>query len=485
MSSNLKTKASAPKTGIEFLASSHFEIGKEPKWLSPTDPNAYKSTFQSDYPQRKLGRIGLANITPPALIMHKDDSICDQTSLTRKQFTNPGQRDVTHTGKSLTKTNFKMDRDDRIKTFLTTSDKYYQPPCVEKLNMKSLNTEFKMESHIPQGDKGKVCWPQSDYKSNFIRKSLTRRKKIINDTMFGPNTIKGDLRSHGCSEMFNTSSRREFPVRHEHQIALVPEDIQYPKTHIPSGDNISHDSTHQNSFRGQFPSISAPFDRKKALSELQKTTFRNGDERLVDFRTTTDERYRYNIPTNITPFEKLDMGKSSFPEGDKDPIRSVQRIRSTVNRSDYKSPPKDYHNYIVDGSKIQNVSSVTFGNDTNKHYQTTMETNYSVIENGKFQRIQKDTTHSSIPLNYYGNVVSNSSYRIDYLPRHDVKKLRLNALALNNLRQSHIGVPIHGLKSFSTTHSDTFTLKSIPRPKNIDVGRLQKSSIPIGTLQHW
>ena len=479
-----KTKILPVKTGIDFLAASHFQIGKEPQWLSRVDPLAYKSTFQEDYPPRKSERIGLANIPPPAFIMHKDDKIRVKCSITREQFIPAPSCDETYSGKSLTKTNFKMDRDDRIDTFLTTHDYYYRP-ISKNLQSKQLKLPWQpMKSHIPQGDKEKEYWPESDYKKNFHQKNLICRDEIINDTFVGPNTIKGDQRSHECSSMFNTTSRREFPAYNGHRKAAVPDHVQYPKTLIPCGDNLCHESTHQVSFKGKFPSISALFDRNQALSELQKTTFRNGDNRLDCFRTTADDCYRYNTPTDNSLVTKLNMGKSSFPEGDRDPIRSAQRISSTVNRSDYKPPPKDYHNHIVDGSKFDNVSTVSFGNDKNTHYQTTMESNFP-IKHGKYEKVATETTHSSIPFTHYGNLVSNSSYRIDYLPTNGVKKLSPNKVALDNLRQSHIGDPIQGLREFSTTHSDTYTPKETPHLMNIDTGRLQKSSIPIGTLQSY
>lgn len=474
----------AVKTGNNFLASSHFQIGKEPQWLSHVDPLAYKSTFQKDYPPRKAERTGLANIPSPAFIMHKDvEKIRGKCSMTREEFVPAPSRDKPCSGKSLTKTNFKMDRDDRIDTFSTTHAHYYRTLPQEAVRPNSSKVpDHPMKSHIPQGDKEKESWPQSDYKQNFQQKSTTTRDKIINDTFIGPDTIKGDHRSHGCSGRFNTTSTRDYPPRTGHRKAMVPDHVQYPATTIPCGEPQRNESTHQVSFRGKFPSISALFDRNTALSKLQRTTFQNGDNRLDFFRTTTDDCYRYNTPTINTPVsQQIDMKKSNFPEGDQDPVRSAKRISSTITRSDYKPPPANYSNLIVDGSKKISMSSVSFGNDKNSHYQTTMDTNFpkKICSNEKHNI---ETTHSSIPLAYYDNVVSNSSYRIDYSPTTEVKKLCPNREALDNLRQSHIDHPIKGLREFSTTHSDTYTPKEVINPINMHTGRLQKSSIPIGTL---
>ena len=47
---------------------------------------------------------------------------------------------------------------------------------------------------------------------------------------------------------------------------------------------------------------------------------------------------------------------------------------------------------------------------------------------------------------------------------------------------SHIGHPVKNLREFTTTNRDTYTKKKIQRIQDINTGRLQKSSVPIGTL---
>ena len=50
---------------------------------------------------------------------------------------------------------------------------------------------------------------------------------------------------------------------------------------------------------------------------------------------------------------------------------------------------------------------------------------------------------------------------------------------------SHIGHPIKNLREFTTTNRDTYTKKKIQRIQDTNTGRLQKSSVPIGTLCYW
>ena len=139
------------KTGLEFLASSHFQIGNEPKWLSKSDCLAYTSTFKHDYVPVNGKKSQLAKIPPPAGIMHKDGSIREVCSVARKQFVPKGLNERIQACNALTKTNFKMDKDDRIETFETIHDIYYKKPDSAQQNVVKKNFSHKMESHIPQG----------------------------------------------------------------------------------------------------------------------------------------------------------------------------------------------------------------------------------------------------------------------------------------------------------------------------------------------
>lgn len=139
------------KTGLEFLASSHFQIGNEPKWLSKSDGLAYTSTFKHDYVPFNCKKSQLAKIPPPACIMHKDDSIRGVCSVTRKQFVPKGLNERTQACNALTKTNFKLDKDDRIETFETIHNIYYKKPDSVQQNAFKKNFSQKMESHVPQG----------------------------------------------------------------------------------------------------------------------------------------------------------------------------------------------------------------------------------------------------------------------------------------------------------------------------------------------
>lgn len=460
------------KTGIEFLASSHFHIGNENRWFSKKDPLAYKSTFKNDYTTQNIRKHGPVRIPPPSEIMHKDNRMLDQCSVTRQQFVPKVVQDDNYFKNSLTKTNFKMDRDDRIEAFETTHGVYYTAKTLAKKDELS----NLMESHICHGDIWKEKWPESSYRQDFQSKPFSRRLETFNNTFADAKPIQGDPRSHGCEEMFNTSSRLFFPVHSRKEKIVVPNSTKYPQTTLPCGDKLPLLSTHQESFKDKFEVSAAIFDRDKALSNLQRTTFKIGDNRLDCFQTTTDDCYTFKQRGDSSTMRKLSISKSNVPEVCTDSLAAM----SSINRTDYTAPPRDYRCHIVDGSNLHTISDISFGNSLKPSYKTTMDTSFP-FKVSKYKRVCADRSHSSIPLKFYDNAPTSSSYRLEYLPKKGVKKLVPSAAGLENLVKSHFSEPISNIREFKSTHSDTY------RPKQrvdvqLDVSSLQRSSVPIGTL---
>ncbi len=154
MSAETLNKIPPPKHGTEFLASTHFKIGHEPQWSVNQDPAAYRSTFKKDYPPQPIEKREKTKLLPPADIMHRDEKIGDDHySVTRQHY---GLKPLSKTGYgnlpySLTATNFKMDADEKIKSFRTTHNEYFYEKSAKDLQDKSSMKDW-TKSHIPQGN---------------------------------------------------------------------------------------------------------------------------------------------------------------------------------------------------------------------------------------------------------------------------------------------------------------------------------------------
>lgn len=153
MQSETANKIPEPKHGTDFLASSHFKIGHEPSWLIEQDLKAYRSTFKNDYPPQPLGKKDKTVLLPPADIMHIDKRMADQyISVTKDQF-GPKQINRAGHGKlphSSRATNFKMDADEKLKSFKTTHNEYFYEKTLQDAKEGYLGRDWS-KSYIPQG----------------------------------------------------------------------------------------------------------------------------------------------------------------------------------------------------------------------------------------------------------------------------------------------------------------------------------------------
>lgn len=101
------------------------------------------------------------------------------------------------------------------------------------------------------------------------------------------------------------------------------------------------------------------------------------------------------------------MGKSSFPEGDTDPLRAQERISVTTNDIFYGNPALGFRNKIVDGSHLRTESHVDLGAARGAHfYETSMKSDFKATSAPYKKAAPGMTTNSSIPLDYYSKCLS-------------------------------------------------------------------------------
>lgn len=146
-------KISQPKTGTDFLASSHFTISNDSRWGPKHDSEAYKSIFKRDYLPLPLTKRERIPSPDPAGIMHQDSRYGDNNSITKSHFREKTLvRQTPRDSYELRRTNFKGDSDEKLKSFATTHKEYF--PVRQLLEAKSTPSTGKtewMRSCIPQG----------------------------------------------------------------------------------------------------------------------------------------------------------------------------------------------------------------------------------------------------------------------------------------------------------------------------------------------
>ena len=153
---DIVNKIEIPKEGTRFLSTSHFKLGHEPQWLASRNPAAFRSTFKNDYPPQAFGEREKTALLPPAEIMHRDARIGgNHLSMTRDHFVphplhTTGYQNMPY---ALSKTNFKMDSDKKVKSFRTTHDVHYYEKSLKEARNAPLRTDW-TRSCIPQGIMG-------------------------------------------------------------------------------------------------------------------------------------------------------------------------------------------------------------------------------------------------------------------------------------------------------------------------------------------
>ncbi|XP_077989425.1 stabilizer of axonemal microtubules 5-like [Glandiceps talaboti] len=466
----------ASLTGSDFLASSHFKIGHDRRLAKSA---RRRSIFKKDYlaPPLDAGRPDASEPPAPAEVMHRDQfKTMDDVSETHISFHDKGYGRVPMCN-SLTTTNFKMDADKRIDSFRTTQSLYYARKPISKVQPK----DSPMKSYIPNGDPEKAAAPVSDYRDKFTGHDtnvvIIDRAPCMHTG--GPPTIKGDGRTH----TFTTSSSDEFYGKY------LPVKFIHPDTSgssIPQGDKekvINHETTQKLSYPQPAASERVLYDKTNAHQKVQGTNFKLGAAKKYDrYVSTARDSYDPKIREYCGLAEKPDMGVSSFPEGDLNPDRVLQRISTTTSNVYHKGPPRDYRNFIVSGADKRTASNVTFGEPklSGTFYSTTEKDAFPPVS----VPLERATSHhysSDVPMDYYGNEVHHSTTWMDFPVHRSVYPVKLTKERESEIRDSHLSPPLHDVRFFETEHLTSYTPKSADR-YHYDSGKLQKSSVPLGTF---
>ncbi|XP_038072133.1 testis-expressed protein 45-like [Patiria miniata] len=465
--------------GKDFLSSSHFRIGNDRR-LSRSALR--RSTFTKDYiAHEHYGRVAASDPPAPADVMHRDPHQGSQ---------NTTESNLAFTGRSipkvqmclkLNKTNFKMDTDERVDVFHTTHASHYNPKPLSK----SFPFDNAMKSYVPQGDKEKEKMPMSDYRDNFLghdtRVVKVKKAPCMHDG--GPSTIRGEDRTH---KQFASSTEEQFPGRYLPYVAVKPDLLG---SNIPRGDQeklVHKDTTQLLSYPKPGSANYRIYRRDNALTRLGDTNYKVGHAKKYDkFETTAAQSFQLDqmpAPTEIIPYES---NASSLPEGDRNPERVKSRVTTTNYTFYHKKPPGNFRNDIISGANKLTSSEVAFGvpSQYSAYYSTTQTDNYPAFHVPVERVAGHEKIRSKVPLDYYGNgtEVDTSTTKDDFpswreMPLHTVSKE-----TLAKLRRSNITPPLHGDREFNTTHLTSYTAKRVDRYQ-YDSGKLQRSTVPLGTM---
>lgn len=472
-----------PKTGQEFLNSTSFKIGQDDVFTK----NAMSSIFKTDFPPYDLtGRTQGAKQPPLSEVMHRDASFFNEReSETTKSFEyrHLPKPEIQGASGKLRITNFKMDRDlSKFNVFETVHNSYFTPKMSD--TYKRYHAPTTRASYIPQGDKEKEPMPLTDYRDRFKGHDTTVHKTIRATSMHegGPPTIKGDERNSN----FQTTHNDSFIGAYVKPVQTLPVPPSY---NVPTGDPrnvVERETTMNASYRDRSAqSQRIHYTIEDVSRVLNRTNFKqtDGHYKWNDYRSTAATSY---LPS-IIPVERFKPVKASnhsdFPEGDMDPQRVIDRVSMTTNRFYHGNPPRGIHTSRVSGANVLTKSNVWFGEPPlgGAFYNTTHAGSFSAKSVPYSYNKYSFHKDSDVPLNYYGN--NENNHTTSYADYQNPRQVRTapNPVALNNIKKSHILPKDSATRFFSTTHNDTFTPKIAER-YSYDAGKMQKSSVPLGTM---
>ncbi|XP_013379784.1 testis-expressed protein 45 [Lingula anatina] len=479
---SVKNMVTTQKSGAEFLASSHFSISQDPAAILPS----MQTTFRKDYiPHNTTSKPGAAIPPAPAGLMHQDARFFNEkASETVKsyQYTSMTKPKLENAQETLQRTNFKMDRDlSKFEAFHTTNNLYYPPRQGSSFSM-AKPAQNPMKSNVPQGDIEKAPQPMSDYRDRY-RGHDTRKfqiEKAPSQHIGGPATILGDNRLHHYRPTHGDVFTGTF----------LPKLPAYPApvgTNIPQGDQ-EKEATYQSTMQQSYPTQNGerqPYSKQAVQEMLQHTHFRldDGHKTWDTYQSTQEDSYKVK-PMSMDRFKPdRHRNQSDLPEGDTNPGRIADRINMTTSRYYHGQYPYGFSNPVVSGANKRTESNVWFGEPrmNSGFYDTTMGDEFSPKNVPYSYNRSNFHTQSAIPVNYYGNELTNPTYYSDY---QDPKQKRMipDPKAVDNLRETHIKPPLKGERDFITTHNIQFIPKKMEKQVLVDSGKLQRSSVPLGTL---
>jgi len=467
------------KMGTDFLASSHFSIAQH----DAVTQGALKSIFKRDYIPWDIHNKTSASVPPkPAEVLHRDARYFNErASETTQAYP---EKSLPHSAQAGTNnlrcTNFKMDRDlSKFNSFHTSHLLDY--PARQGEVSRHKIPENTQQSYIPQGDPEKAPQPISDYRDRFRGHDGTKKPlRAASMHQGGPSTITGEARLH------------RYDTTHDQTFTGVPcpRVTSFPAptgTNIPQGDK-DKETVMQTIMQGSFPAHELErnqgYDQGDVTGQLMRTNFKHSDGHGTwdTYQSTMSEHYRA-VRTGASKSAPANhRNHSDFPVGDDNPWRNSDRSSLTTNRF-YQGSVITPRPNIISGSHKRTKSNVWFGEPRldEQYYSTTVDTAFTAPDTKPRDTQRPDfNTRSDVPVNYYPNEKHQTTAWRDY-QNPDQGKMIPNPIAINELKKSHIDAPLGGSRHFSTEHLDQFTPKRISRYA-IDAGKLQRSTVPIGTL---
>ncbi|XP_044514644.1 testis-expressed protein 45 [Gracilinanus agilis] len=455
----------APLTGTEFLKSSHFKIGPEPR-IQEGCIETSSSSFPAHWGARPSCPFWPVS---SKWLFHQDlDKIREIRSETQMAFPVHNVASFAKVSKSQMQiSNLKMHADPRIRVFQTTCQEKFTHPGPEHFNTftKERLRQFETDS-FPQGDRDKLRIPPTQNQYAFGAQPQTAPVRAPCLHLGGPSPLKWEMEPFPVTTYQNTFQRKSPSP------TIICEKVV---SHVPLGDPRLEAGRKFSEQKSSYTVLDLPerrYNKNNAAANVFCVNIQLGDGR---FYGCPREYKDLNFPD--TP--KYIIKGKGYPDslimpGDTDPERGHERNNYTTTHSIYTP---------VSPCTLTGVtarpSRVIFGEE--KKAPGFMSTVY--------QKCFKSPRTPSVPKvdsSLFKSHIKMGSDEMHFmttaLPKmgpHSVQKNPVSEEIKQRVKYAHI-LPPEGAHQFSTEYKDNYPYKYMGPLLLPEGNQGQVSHVPIG-----
>ncbi|XP_007489626.2 testis-expressed protein 45 isoform X1 [Monodelphis domestica] len=454
-----------PLTGTEFLKSSHFKIGYEPR-LHEKCIKTSNSCFSAHW--------GLHSPcpfwpVPSKRLFHQDlDKIREIQSEMQMAFPAYNVTNFATTNKSQMQiSNLKMHADPRIRVFQTTCQEKFTYPGSEHFNTFTKESLRKFETDsFPEGDRDKLRIPPTQNQYAFRAQPQTAPVRAPCLHLGGPSPLKWEMEPFPVTTYQNTFQGK----------SSSPSDMYEKVTsHMALGDPRLDLGKHFSEQKNAYTLLDLPerrYNKNNAAANVFCVNIRLGDDRFYGC-----PRDYKDMPFPDTP-ECIFRGKarpdSLIMPGDTDPGRGTERNTYTTTHRSYTP---------IEIAKVTKAtakpSCVIFGEE--KRAPSFMNSVYQkCFKSPRTPRVPKvDSCLMKSHIKMGSDAMHFMTSSIPKMGPYSVKKHPVSEEIKQRVKYSHI-LPPEASHEFSTEYKDNYPYKYIGPLVLPDGNQGQESHVPIG-----
>ncbi|XP_074061226.1 stabilizer of axonemal microtubules 5 isoform X2 [Macrotis lagotis] len=457
----------SPLPRLEFLKSSHFKIGPDPRLLK----GSMKTTFGIGFPAHSNTSTASPFMPGPSKgLFHEDlEKIREINSETHAAFpvhnvhSSPSSINL-----MMQISNLKMHGDSRINVFQTTSQEMHPYPGREALNpfTKEAQRKFDKDS-FPSGDKDKLGIPLSHNREVFVPHQQFSLHRAPSLHLGGPSPLKW-----GMEPFPDTSYQEKFQGKSTFPSQICEKVVSY----LQLGDS----KTGLEGLRSEQKTFYTPqdlpqqrYNKKEAVANIFQVNIKPGDDHFHAYLPGYKDEAPMDTPEVV--FKQQAITDSLLLKGDQDPERCRERSNFTTNHHYFNwKPEKDFvkpefamKSHVILGEKNPKTSNMVTTHQQNFSYPTPTPASTGIVKSRYFLQ-----SNFKLGTNEMDFLTSSRQ-----LGPHSVKKNPVPEEIKQRVKYTHI-LPPHDDMEFSTEYKDQYPYKYVG-PVVLKEDNFQESSVPL------